>query len=136
MDDRELYLLAVKARERSYSPYSRFRVGAALLAMDGGVYLGANIENASYGAANCAERTAFFKAVYDGQRDFEAVAVAGGRAGEEVSGLFPPCGVCRQVMREFCGLDFKIYMAKENGEYVAQTLGELLPYSFSGADMR
>ena len=78
MDDRELYELAVKARERSYSPYSRFRVGAALLAMDGGVYMGANIENASYGAANCAERTAFFKAVYEGARGFEAIAIAGG----------------------------------------------------------
>ena len=136
MTAEQLVELAKQARERAYVPYSGFAVGAALLCKDGTLYQGCNIENAAYGPTMCAERTAFFKAVYDGQRDFEAIAVAGGRAGEEVSGLFPPCGVCRQVMREFCGLDFKIYMAKENGEYVAQTLGELLPYSFSGADMK
>ena len=136
MTAEQLVELAKQARERAYVPYSGFAVGAALLCKDGTIYQGCNIENAAYGPTMCAERTAFFKAVYDGQRDFEAIAVAGGRAGEEVSGLFPPCGVCRQVMREFCGLDFKIYMAKENGEYVAQTLGELLPYSFSGADMK
>ena len=98
MDDRELYQLAVKARERSYSPYSRFRVGAALLAMDGGVYMGANIENASYGAANCAERTAFFKAVNEGVRGFEAIAIAGGPEDADVLEFCPPCGICRQVM--------------------------------------
>ncbi len=136
MTAEQLVELAKQARERAYVPYSGFAVGAALLCKDGTLYQGCNIENAAYGPTMCAERTAFFKAVYDGQRDFEAIAVAGGRAGEEVSGLFPPCGVCRQVMREFCGLDFKIYMAKENGEYVEQTLGELLPYSFSGADMK
>ena len=136
MTAEQLVELAKQDRERAYVPYSGFAVGAALLCKDGTLYQGCNIENAAYGPTMCAERTAFFKAVYDGQRDFEAIAVAGGRAGEEVSGLFPPCGVCRQVMREFCGLDFKIYMAKENGEYVAQTLGELLPYSFSGADMK
>lgn len=136
MTAEQLVELAKQARERAYVPYSGFAVGAALLCKDGTLYQGCNIENAAYGPTMCAERTAFFKAVYDGQRDFEAIAVAGGRAGEEVSGLFPPCGVCRQVMREFCGLDFKIYMAKENGEYVAQTLGELLPYSFSGTDMK
>ena len=136
MTAEQLVELAKQARDRAYVPYSGFAVGAALLCKDGTLYQGCNIENAAYGPTMCAERTAFFKAVYDGQRDFEAIAVAGGRAGEEVSGLFPPCGVCRQVMREFCGLDFKIYMAKENGEYVEQTLGELLPYSFSGADMK
>ena len=136
MTPEQLVNLAKEARERAYVPYSGFAVGAALLCRDGTIYQGCNIENAAYGPTMCAERTAFFKAVYDGQRDFEAIAVAGGKAGEEVSGLFPPCGVCRQVMREFCGLDFQIYMAKENGEFVTQTLGELLPYSFSRADMK
>lgn len=135
MTPEKLVELAKEARNHSYVPYSGYAVGAALLCKDGKLYQGCNIENAAYGPTMCAERTAFFKAVYDGEREFEAIAVAGGRAGEEISGLFPPCGVCRQVMREFCGLDFMIYMAKENGEYEAKTLGEMLPLSFSNADM-
>ena len=132
----ELVRLAKEARERAYVPYSGFAVGAALLCADGAVYQGCNIENAAFGPTICAERTAFFKAVYDGKRDFEAIAVVGGRAGEEITGLFPPCGVCRQVMREFCDLDFKLYLGRENNRYEAKTLGELLPMSFSPADMR
>lgn len=135
MTPNELVQLAKEARNHSYVPYSGYAVGAALLCKDGKLYQGCNIENAAYGPTMCAERTAFFKAVYDGEREFEAIAVAGGKAGEEITGLFPPCGVCRQVMREFCGLDFKIYMAKENNEFVEQTLGEMLPFSFSNADM-
>ena len=131
----ELVALAKEARERSYCPYSKFAVGAALLCADGTVYQGCNIENAAFGPTVCAERVAVFKAVYDGKREFKAIAVAGGRAGEEVTGLFPPCGVCRQVLREFCGLDLMLYMAKENGEFESRTLGEMLPLSFSGADM-
>ena len=132
----ELVRLAKEARTRAYTPYSGFAVGAALLCKDGTVYQGCNIENAAFGPTICAERVAMFKAVYDGQRDFEAIAVAGGRAGEEVTGLFPPCGVCRQVLREFCGLELKLYMAKENGEFETRTLGEMLPLSFSGVDMK
>lgn len=132
----ELVELAKQARRQSYCPYSGFAVGAALLCKDGKVYQGCNIENASFGPTICGERTAFFKAIYDGERDFEAIAVAGGKAGEEITGLFPPCGVCRQVMREFCGLDFLIHMAKENGEFETRTLGEMLPLSFSNADMK
>ena len=132
----ELVALAKEARSRSYVPYSGFAVGAALLCKDGKIYQGCNVENAAYGPTVCAERVAVFKAVYDGQREFEAIAVAGGRAGEEISGLFPPCGVCRQVLREFCDLDFMLYMAKENGEYEARSLGEMLPLSFSNADLR
>ena len=113
----ELVNLAKEARAKAYVPYSGFAVGAALLCRDGTVYQGCNIENAAFGPTVCAERVAVFKAVYDGQRDFEAIAVAGGRAGEEITGLFPPCGVCRQVLREFCKLDFKLYLAKENGEF-------------------
>ena len=136
MTPEELLKLAKEARTHAYVPYSGFSVGAALLCKDGKVYQGCNIENAAYGPTICGERSAFFKAVYDGERDFEAIAVVGGKAGQEPSGLFPPCGVCRQVMREFCDLDFKLYMGKENDGYEVRTLGEMLPLSFSNADMK
>lgn len=136
MKPEELVALAKEARERAYVPYSGFSVGAALLCKDGKIYQGCNIENAAFGPTVCAERTAFFKAVYDGEREFEAIAVVGGRAGEEITGLFPPCGVCRQVMREFCGLDFRVYLGREDGRWEERTLGELLPMSFSPADLR
>ena len=132
----ELVNLAKEARAHAYVPYSGYAVGAALLCADGTVYQGCNIENASYSPTVCAERVAVFKAVYDGQRDFAAIAVVGGKAGEEITGLFPPCGVCRQVLREFCGLNFKLYLGKENNEFVETTLGDLLPMSFSKADMK
>jgi cytidine deaminase len=132
----ELINLAKEARSHAYVPYSGFSVGAALLCKDGKIYQGCNIENAAFGPTVCAERTAFFKAVYDGERDFEAIAVVGGRAGEEITGLFPPCGVCRQVMREFCDLDFKLYLGRENGAFETMTLGEMLPMSFSPADLK
>lgn len=136
MTPEELVQLAKEARAHSYTPYSGFAVGAALLCADGTVYQGCNIENAAFGPTVCAERVAVFKAVYDGHRDFAAIAIAGGRAGEEVSGLFPPCGVCRQVLREFCDLDFPLHLAKENNEFETHTLGEMLPYSFSNCDMK
>ena len=136
MNAEQLVRLAKEARNRAYVPYSGFSVGAALLCSDGTIYQGCNIENAAFGPTICAERVAFFKAIYDGKREFAAIAVAGGKAGEEVSGLFPPCGVCRQVMREFCDLDFKLYMARENDQFEARTLGEMLPLSFSPADLR
>ena len=136
MKPEELVALAKEARARAYVPYSGFSVGAALLCKDGKIYQGCNIENAAFGPTVCAERTAFFKAVYDGEREFEAIAVVGGRAGEEITGLFPPCGVCRQVMREFCGLDFRLYLGREDGRWEERTLGELLPMSFSPADLR
>lgn len=132
----ELVNLAKEARSHAYVPYSGFSVGAALLCKDGKIYQGCNIENAAFGPTVCAERTAFFKAVYDGERDFEAIAVVGGRAGEEITGLFPPCGVCRQVMREFCDLDFKLYLGRENGAFETMTLGKMLPMSFSPADLK
>ena len=136
MTPEEVIQLAKEARAHSYTPYSGFAVGAALLCADGTVYQGCNIENAAFGPTVCAERVAVFKAVYDGHRDFAAIAIAGGRAGEEVSGLFPPCGVCRQVLREFCDLDFPLHLAKENNEFETHTLGEMLPYSFSSCDMK
>ena len=121
---------AINAREMAYAPYSNFKVGAAVLTDDGSIYTGCNIENAAYGPTNCAERTAFFKAVYDGHRDFTAIAVCGGKDGI-IAGAFPPCGVCRQVMREFCEDDFRILMVGENRSYEEVTLADLLPHSFS-----
>ena len=135
MTPEKLVALALEARERAYTPYSGFAVGAALLCADGSVYQGCNIENAAFGPTVCAERVAVFKAVSEGKRDFAAIAVAGGRAGQDVTGLFPPCGVCRQVLREFCGLDFPLYLVKENSSYETHSLGELLPFSFSRGDM-
>ena len=120
---------AVEAMHRAYAPYSGYRVGAALLCADGAVYQGCNIENASFSPTICAERTAFAKAVSEGQREFTAIAVCGGKDGV-ISGIFPPCGVCRQVMREFCRDDFIIYMAGPDGKYETRTLTQLLPDSF------
>ncbi len=127
---------ALEARQNAYAPYSRFRVGAALLAESGSVHTGCNIENAAYGPSNCAERTAFFKAVSDGERSFQAIAVVG--AGETDQGQYTaPCGVCRQVMAEFCDPEtFDVIMANLAGEYCVKTLGELLPDSFGAADLK
>ncbi len=130
MTSEKLMEMAVEAMSHSYSPYSGFKVGAAVLCADGSVYQGCNIENAAFGPTICAERTAIFKAVYDGHRDFTAIAVCGGKDGE-ISGFFPPCGVCRQVMREFCEDDFMIYMVGPNGTHQEMTLAQLLPCSFS-----
>lgn len=130
MKPEKLIELAQDAMLHAYVPYSGYKVGAALLCADGTVYQGCNIENASYTPTICAERSAFFKAVYDGKRDFTAIAVCGGKDGI-ITGAFPPCGVCRQVMREFCEDDFIIYMVGAGGTYEAHTLGEILPYSFS-----
>ena len=125
----ELLKLAKEARARSYAPYSGITVGAALLTKSGKVYVGANIENAAFSPTICAERVAIFKAVSEGERDFTKIAIAGGRHGEKSTDKFAPCGVCRQVMREFCDLDFEIILEHEGGE-IAYTLGELLPESF------
>ena len=129
MTPERLVELAKEAMTHAYAPYSGYKVGAALLCADGTVYQGCNIENSAYSPTNCAERTAFFKAIYDGQRVFSAIAICGGKDGV-ITGLFPPCGVCRQVMREFCGMDFKIYMITPDG-YETRTLAQLLPDSFS-----
>lgn len=134
MKPQELLDLAKEAMMRAYAPYSGYFVGAALLTKDGRVYQGCNIENAAHTPTCCAERTAFFKAVYDGVRDFEAIAVVGGKQGE-ITGMFPPCGVCRQVMMEFCDQDFMIYLGKENDAYEAVSLKDFLPYGFSNRDM-
>ena len=127
---RSLALAAIEAMKKSYSPYSNFTVGAALLTKDGKVYTGANIENASYTPTICAERTAIFTAVHKGEREFEAIAIVGGHKGE-IKGVTAPCGVCRQVMSEFCSPDFKVILVtSSDGDYEETTLGELLPYMF------
>ena len=125
---KDLINKAIEARKFSYSPYSGFQVGAALLCKDGTIYTGCNVENAAYGPSNCAERTAIFKAVSEGKREFEKIAIVGGMEGESVAPT--PCGVCRQVMSEFCDPSFEIIMAKNDEDYETVTLGELLPRSF------
>lgn len=129
MNNIELMKLASNARENSYHPYSGFAVGACLLAKNGKVYLGCNIENSSYTPTVCAERVAFFKAVSEGVRDFEAIAIIGGPKGEK--GRFTaPCGVCRQVMSEFCKPDFRIILGTTD-EVKEYTLAEILPFAFT-----
>lgn len=128
MTKEQLSAEAKEAMQKAYSPYSGYKVGAALLCKDGSVYTGCNVENASFSATNCAERTAFFKAVSEGEKEFVAIAVCGGKDGK-IDGVFPPCGVCRQVMREFCDDEFEIHLLKEEG-IETYTLKELLPVSF------
>ena len=131
----ELVKTAIEMTKRSYVPYSHFHVGAALLDKSGKVWTGCNIENAAYGPSNCAERTAVFKAVSEGAREFEAIAIVGGPENDagnpQINDFCPPCGVCRQVLSEFCDRNFKIILANGKGEQKVFTLGELLPESFS-----
>lgn len=131
-----LISMATEAMGRAYAPYSEFQVGAALLAGDGTVYQGCNIENAAYSPSNCAERTAFFKAVSEGQRDFKAICIIGGKKGIATS-YTAPCGVCRQVMMEFCDPDnFRIILAIDEKRYQVYTLKELLPLGFGPDNLR
>ena len=130
----ELIKNAVKARENSYAPYSKYKVGAALLTKSGKVYLGCNVENASYTPTICAERNAFFKAISEGEREFEMIAIVGGKEGEELSTNCTPCGVCRQVMTEFCSKDFLVILGTPE-KYKAYRLEELMPYSFTKTEL-
>ncbi len=132
MEPMKLIDLAMDAMMKAYAPYSGYYVGAALLAKSGKVYTGCNIENASYSPTNCAERTAFFKAVSEGEREFSAIAVVGGEKGK-ITGVFPPCGVCRQVMLEFCKPDFPVYLW-DGGNVRTVPLGELVPYAFTAGE--
>ena len=134
LSDKELITLADKARERSYCPYSGYSVGAALLTKDGKVYTGANIENASFTPTVCAERVALFTALHAGERDFVATAVVGGPVGKSAEKLFTPCGVCRQVLSEFCKPDMRVLIGAEN-ETLTTTLGELMPFGFGKESM-
>lgn len=136
MTELELISLAKQAAKNAYAPYSHYTVGAALLCKNGKVYLGCNIENAAYSPTNCAERTAFFKAVSEGEREFEAIAVVGGYE-LDFSGYFVPCGVCRQVMAEFCDMKtFRVIFGKNSDEFKVFTLEEILPSGFSPRDLR
>ncbi len=138
METEKLVELAFEAKKRSYSPYSHFAVGAALLTKDGKVYQGCNIENAAFTPTNCAERTAFFKAVYEGETEFEAIAIAGGpNDGRPYDSYCSPCGVCLQVMMEFCDPNsFKVILTRNLKEYKTCTLKELIPSGFGPADLR
>jgi cytidine deaminase len=129
---------AIEARKMAYTPYSKYKVGAALLSSDNKIIKGCNIENAAYGPTNCAERTAFFKAVSEGVKEFSAIAIVGGLENETdlFSGYAFPCGVCRQVMREFCDSEFEIVVARSIDDYKVYTLGELLPESFGPDNLK
>ncbi|MCM1297817.1 MAG: cytidine deaminase [Muribaculaceae bacterium] len=136
INEAELIRLAKTAREHAYAPYSHFKVGAALLASDGKIYTGCNVENASFGATNCAERTAFFKAVSEGEREFKAIAIVGAPSDTDTKDACAPCGICRQVMREFCEpKDFSVILEDGKGGTFSMTLEELLPRSFAGESM-
>lgn len=124
---------AKQARDRSYAPYSHYRVGAALLAKNGNVYPGCNVENASFGATNCAERTALFSAIADGVLDFEAIAVVGG-LNETLDDSILPCGICCQALSEFCNKDFPVILTKGDS-YRVLTLGDIFPYTFSSQNL-
>ena len=124
---------AISARNNSHSPYSLYRVGAAILCADGSVYTGCNVENSSFSHTVCAERVAFFKAVSDGKRDFSAIAIVGGK--ESLCDFAYPCGACRQVLSELCSEDFKIVLYADGKEKIL-TLGELLPHSFSSDSIK
>ena len=130
MTDKELCIAAISAMKNSYSPYSGYKVGAALLCDDETLYTGCNIENASFSPTVCAERVAIFKAISEGKTNFTKIAVAGGKDGNVV-GEFQPCGVCRQVLSEFCNNDFQVLLVTSLNEHRSITLGELLPNSFS-----
>ena len=134
---KKLLDIALEARKMSYSPYSSFSVGAALLCKNGKIYTGCNIESASYSPTNCAERTAFFKAVSEGEREFEAIAVVGGKSNEEIQDFAPPCGVCRQVMMDFCSPEeFKIILMNGKKEIKIMSLSEMLPLGFGPSHLR
>ncbi|MDO4267859.1 MAG: cytidine deaminase [Eubacteriales bacterium] len=136
VDKEELFRLAREARERAYAPYSGFQVGAALLAGSGRIYQGCNIENAAYTPTNCAERTAFFKAVSEGEREFEAICIVGGRQGAPCS-FTAPCGVCRQVMMEFCSPEtFLVILAADQEHMKEYRLEELLPEGFGPDNLK
>jgi len=130
MSEKDLIDEAFKAQTKSLAKYSRFKVGAALETADGKIYHGANIENASYSLTVCAERTAMFTALLQGERKFKRIAIV-----SDSPNITAPCGACRQVLNEFCEPDFEIIMANKNGEYEIKTLGELLPYGFKGEDL-
>lgn len=135
MTKEQLCHLALQARKNAYTPYSHFKVGAALLAKNGQVFTGCNIENAAYTPSNCAERTAVFKAVSEGVTEFAMIAVVGGKEDAETLPIAAPCGVCRQVLNEFCEPEMPVLLVKGENDYLETTLGGLLPMSFGPKDL-
>ena len=133
MTDRELLQCAIEAREMAYAPYSGFRVGAALVGKSGKIYQGCNVENAAYSPTNCAERTAIFKAVSEGEREFVSIAIVGGMD-ETIADFCAPCGVCRQVLAEFCDPDFRVVLGTPE-KAQAFAFKDLLPYGFGKNDL-
>ena len=132
----KLLAAAQAARDNAYAPYSKFKVGAAVETVDGEIFTGCNIENAAYTPTNCAERTAFFKAVSEGVQDFEAICIVGGK-NQKATGYTAPCGVCRQVMMEFCNpKTFKIILAIDRENYRIYTLEDMLPQGFGPANLK
>lgn len=135
MKSTDLIEIAKNSAKNAYVPYSDFYVGAALLCRNGKVYTGCNIENSAYGPTNCAERTAFFKAISEGEREFEAIAIVGGKQ-LDFKNYCSPCGVCRQVMSEFCDDDFRIILGKADSEFKEITLSKLLPHRFTSENLK
>jgi len=135
IDYKALIQAAFSARLNAYAPYSSFQVGAALLGKNGKVYLGCNVENAAFAPTNCAERTAVFSAVCDGEQEFIAIAIVGGKEKTKNFADCFPCGVCRQVLQEFCHPDFSIIVAKSDDDYQIYSLAELLPHGFGKTDL-
>ena len=132
----ELIRRAFEARKKAYAPYSHFQVGAALLCEDGRIYEGCNIENAAFGVSQCAERTALFTAVFEGERDFTAIAIVGGREDAVSFDLCPPCGICRQALTEFCDPEkFEVILARSESDPHVYSLGEVYPLGFTAKDM-
>lgn len=129
MEKKKLFISAMQALQSSYAPYSNYNVGAALLTEKGNIYKGCNIENASYSSTCCAERTALFSAISNGERDFDAICIVGGKNGK-ITDYAMPCGVCRQVLSEFCNENFKVYVGINEDNIKEFKLGELLPHSF------
>jgi len=130
MDYRKLAKIAIDARQNAYVPYSKFKVGAAVITDDGSIYTGCNIENASYGATNCAERTAIFKAISEGHKKIKAIAIVG-----DMSTNTYPCGICRQVIAEFATKDINIILVKNEDNYIIKTMEEILPGAFTKEDL-
>lgn len=135
MKNEELIAVALDARKKSYSPYSGFRVGSALICRNGKVFSGCNIENSAFSPTCCSERTAIFKAVSEGETDFEKIVIVGGKGDSEPTDFCSPCGVCRQVMNEFCDDKFKIVLAKNINDYKEYSLDQILPLSFGKSDV-
>ena len=138
MTNQELIFHALEVQKKAYAPYSKFYVGACLLGKSGKIYTGCNVESASYSPTNCAERTAFFKAISEGETEFLSIAIVGGLILEKdyTPQFCAPCGVCRQVMIEFCDSDFNVIIAKNETDFITKTLGELLPMSFSPKNLK